>query len=246
MYKSILIFLMIIYIFSEHYVVAANTAEKKEVRFRDILIKSTSYLLVSIFLSIPFIDLYLLLLDSIITLSYFVVEVIQYVYFRKSKRPNIKKAFVLFQVLHVICLAIMAYIWTKLGFELAELSFVKVFFETVNLSEFATGKWVLALLVIYKPANCFIQNLIGDYKPKEEKQEFQVDKNIGRVIGTLERIIMLVLVSIGQYSAIGLVLTAKSIARYEKISKDEKFAEYYLLGTLMSAGIVICCSVVLF
>ena len=43
----------------------------------------------------------------------------------------------------------------------------------------------------------------------------------------------------GQYSAVGLVLTAKSIARksiarYDRISKDQSFAEYYLLGTLLS------------
>ena len=54
------------------------------------------------------------------------------------------------------------------------------------------------------------------------------------MIGTIERIIMIILISMNQYSALGLVLTAKSIARYERISKDEGFAEYYLLGTLMS------------
>lgn len=29
-------------------------------------------------------------------------------------------------------------------------------------------------------------------------------------------------------------MTAKSIARYDRISKDQEFAEYYLLGTLLS------------
>lgn len=72
------------------------------------------------------------------------------------------------------------------------------------------------------------------------------DNNVGRVIGTVERVIMLILIYMDQYSAIGLVLTAKSIARYDRITKDEKFAEYYLLGTLISAGIVIACAVLLF
>ena len=57
---------------------------------------------------------------------------------------------------------------------------------------------------------------------------------LGDFIGTLERIIMVVLMSINQHSAVGLVLTAKSIARYDKISKDQEFAEHYLLGTLLS------------
>jgi hypothetical protein len=33
---------------------------------------------------------------------------------------------------------------------------------------------------------------------------------------------------------LGFILTAKSIARYDAITKDQKFAEYYLIGTLVS------------
>ncbi|MCP1101802.1 hypothetical protein M2454_001335 [Aequitasia blattaphilus] len=52
---------------------------------------------------------------------------------------------------------------------------------------------------------------------------------------------MVILISAGQYAAIGLVLTAKSIAWYDKITKDPEFSEYYLLGTLLStlAAIVV-------
>ena len=56
---------------------------------------------------------------------------------------------------------------------------------------------------------------------------------------------MLIFISIGQYSAIGLVLTAKSIARYDKIAKDPEFAEYYLLGTLLSTAAAIIASFLL-
>ena len=60
------------------------------------------------------------------------------------------------------------------------------------------------------------------------------DKSVGRHIGTLERIIMMIFISIQQFSAVGLVLTAKSIARFNKIQKEQYFAGYYLLGTLSS------------
>lgn len=56
---------------------------------------------------------------------------------------------------------------------------------------------------------------------------------------------MLIFLSKDQYAAIGFVLTAKSIARYDKITKDEKFAEYYLLGTLVSTLCVIICSMLI-
>ena len=47
-----------------------------------------------------------------------------------------------------------------------------------------------------------------------------------------------------QYSAVGLVLTAKSIARYDRITKEQNFAEHYLLGTLLSTIVAVCVSIV--
>lgn len=55
----------------------------------------------------------------------------------------------------------------------------------------------------------------------------------GRLIGILERTLMLALILYGQWAAIALLITAKSIARFEEI-KVRKFAEYYLVGTLTS------------
>ena len=103
-------------------------------------------------------------------------------------------------------------------------------------------------MIIHKPANIMIQNLIGNYKPKTkvDSTEIKFDNNVGRVIGTVERVIMFILIYMNQYSATGLVLTAKSIARYNKIANEKDFAEYYLLGTLISLGIVIACAVLLF
>ena len=102
-------------------------------------------------------------------------------------------------------------------------------------------RWVLAILFVHIPANLLIQNFLRDYKPKRDEALIRADNRAGRRIGTIERLIMLVLMSMDQYAAIGLVLTAKSIARYDKITKDEKFAEYYLLGTLVSTLCVIVC-----
>ncbi|HCJ67465.1 MAG TPA: hypothetical protein DHV62_09155 [Elusimicrobia bacterium] len=55
----------------------------------------------------------------------------------------------------------------------------------------------------------------------------------GAIIGILERIFTLTLVLINQYESLALILTAKTIARFEEL-KDRKFAEYYLIGTLSS------------
>ena len=126
-------------------------------------------------------------------------------------------------------------------------------------------RWLLLLLLIYKPVNIMIHQLFSDFKPvtwKElmgkglpklmaaslrvgeadgtQKDDYEVeirlvkDKKAGAIIGFLERLIIVIFISIHQYAAIGLVLTAKSIVRYDRIAKDQEFSEYYLIGTLFS------------
>ncbi len=124
-------------------------------------------------------------------------------------------------------------------------------FQTFGVHETVILKWVLVLLLIHKPANILISNILSAYRPGEQKVrdkkitvEKSMDRNAGRMIGTLERIIMVIFIAIGQYSAVGLVLTAKSIARYDRISKDQLFAEYYLLGTLLSTICAVTAAVI--
>lgn len=64
------------------------------------------------------------------------------------------------------------------------------------------------------------------------------EARVGAVIGMLERITVVALVLVGQYAAIGLVVTAKTIARFRQLD-DRQFAEYYLLGTLASIATAI-------
>ena len=93
-------------------------------------------------------------------------------------------------------------------------------------------KYCLAFLIAGNFSNKIIRDLLLPYQPKEKKK----DNNLrtGAFIGTLERILVLLLFSLNQFAAAGLVFTAKSIARYNKIAEDQTFAEYYLLGTLLS------------
>jgi hypothetical protein len=60
-----------------------------------------------------------------------------------------------------------------------------------------------------------------------------IDIARGRTIGALERAIALTLVLLGQYGALGLLVAAKSVARFKAL-EDREFAEYFLIGTLAS------------
>lgn len=52
-------------------------------------------------------------------------------------------------------------------------------------------------------------------------------------IGWLERFVVLTALILQSPATVGLILTAKSIARYPEL-KSVRFAEYFLIGTLLS------------
>ena len=78
--------------------------------------------------------------------------------------------------------------------------------------------------------------LRGDlYLPGETNDELQ---NAGMYIGRLERFLVLTALLLQSPATVGLILTAKSIARYPEL-KSVRFAEYFLIGTLLSISAAI-------
>lgn len=75
----------------------------------------------------------------------------------------------------------------------------------------------------------FVRALLDSFRVGEDEGL----AGAGALIGVLERILTLTLVLVAEYTAIVLVLTAKSIARFESL-KNREFAEYYLIGTFSS------------
>ena len=59
---------------------------------------------------------------------------------------------------------------------------------------------------------------------------------VGEAIGIIERLLIVTFVLVGAESAIGLVIAAKTLARFKQLD-DRDFAEYYLLGTLASVAV---------
>ncbi len=100
------------------------------------------------------------------------------------------------------------------------------------------SKWILAILFLINPASEIIRLTLLPYQ-SSKGSDIQNLPNAGRLIGILERLIIFSLLYQGQYGAIGFVLTAKSVARYNKIAESPSFAESYLLGTLLSSLLTI-------
>ena len=92
--------------------------------------------------------------------------------------------------------------------------------------------YCLLFLILLNPTAVFIKKLFS-FLFDESKEETLENNNAGSTIGKLERVITAILLLCNQYGVIGLVLTAKSIARFKQL-EEKDFAEKYLIGTLMS------------
>ncbi|MDD4516704.1 DUF3307 domain-containing protein [Massilibacteroides sp.] len=135
------------------------------------------------------------------------------------------------QLLHLIVLyGVVSFFWTR---NQVFPSYLELF--SVNQLLIFTG-----FLLCMKPANVVIRICLASlnlYASNEKESGNDLEK-AGRWIGTIERILTLVLVMLQQYAAIGFIIAAKSILRYND-SKTGK-AEYVLIGTLLSFGIAVC------
>jgi hypothetical protein len=101
---------------------------------------------------------------------------------------------------------------------------------------------IFGLLLSANEANLVIRAVFDrlDLKPHTAADHkgggtFDVGEfNRGRVIGLLERALLYGFILQAQYGAIGFILAAKAFTRFKEL-ENRSFAEYVLIGTLLSA-----------
>ena len=249
MMKYTFMIFVIVHILCDFYFQTENTALKKQTQFKWVLYHSFIYGGTAALLFFIFLPQLNWKYIAYFIFSHGVIDIGKYSickYLHKigcNSRKISRTAFFADQILHIAVIILIVYAMRE--FDIRELyrQSAASFFSAFGISEMVFLTWTVKLLALHKPVNIMIGHILAFYKPAESTGENINDKNAGRYIGTLERIIMAIFISLGQYSAVGLVLTAKSIARYDRISKEQDFAEYYLLGTLLSTISAICISI---
>jgi hypothetical protein len=95
----------------------------------------------------------------------------------------------------------------------------------------------LAYLLVTRPASMLIGFLLTPWLPTTDTGVSL--KNAGARIWYLERALLVTFVLLNQWAAIGFLLTAKGILRFNDIRSDahRPSSEYVLLGTLSSFAI---------
>lgn len=250
MVRGYFAYLLLGHILGDFYLQTQVVSDRKEKSLKWVILHGAAYLGAYVIAALPIFSIEVALVGMVASIAHFSVDMIKYgssLKISNGRNTNILERNIFFadQTLHAVSLMIIAYAATLYCTPITSPGLITGFLEVVGMTGEAASSWIIAVLLIHKPVNIAIQKLLMVYKPISSNVTRINDNNAGRFIGTVERLIMLILISNGQYSAIGLVLTAKSIARYDKIAKEPEFAEYYLLGTLLSTLCVIIASTIL-
>ena len=157
----------------------------------------------------------------------------------KSFQPERVKFFLIDQFLHLMVILLCWY------FSFLKWEDIKLFGEQLSYNE---AFWIVAAAFVFLgfPAGIMIGKLTKKWQDqiKETATEVMALADAGKWIGILERTIILVLILQEQYGAIGLLIAAKSILRFNQTNSQEAKTEYVLIGSLISIGLAIVVGVV--
>lgn len=98
-------------------------------------------------------------------------------------------------------------------------------------------KVITAIIFLTAPSGILIGQFTSQWRDKIENAESLA--NAGKWIGIVERIIVFIFVLNAQFSAIGLLVAAKGIIRFNEKERPEIKTEYLVIGTLMSIAIAV-------
>ncbi len=152
----------------------------------------------------------------------------------KSARPDTMRFFIIDQVLHLVMI-FLAWLWFTHGQLILLYDAFNVFSHT--------GFWVVATgyLLVLQPFSIIVNKFIRKWQQPVEGQfestgSTQGLPEAGKWIGYLERILILTLILVQQFAAIGFLITAKSIFRFGEITgkRGRAEAEYVLIGSFIS------------
>ncbi len=146
-------------------------------------------------------------------------------------------AFVLDQAFHVLVLAAVT-LWLVGSAET-----LNMIAEVWLHYRFDAGLILAAYLIVVFGCGWLNRLLLDSLYPGSSDQSaVEADAGLaqaGMRIGWLERFLMLSAFLAQAWAALGLVLAAKSVFRFEDIKRGRRHAEYFLIGTLVSVAEVV-------
>lgn len=167
---------------------------------------------------------------SIIVVSHYAIDLAKLYAMPLFKYKSIP--FFVDQFLHVLVLYCCAFYGNLMEF-------------TVLLFQEMDWALVNAIVFVSFPAAIIMGKLLEGMSSQIEFDHKSLP-NAGKYIGIIERLFVLVFIILGRWEAIGLLITAKSVFRFNdlKESNSRKLTEYILIGTLLSFGLAIITGII--
>ncbi|WP_431136923.1 DUF3307 domain-containing protein [Psychroserpens mesophilus] len=162
---------------------------------------------------------------TLIVASHLVVDVIK---LNLEKKVNLRLLFAIDQIVHLLIIGIIVYLNEPFAIELN------------NIFTKHSLLFILSILLITYVSAIIMKMIMSKWNLEEDNSDDSL-KSAGKYIGILERLFVFGFIILNQWSAIGLLIAAKSVFRFGDLSraKDRKLTEYILIGTLISFGLAI-------
>jgi hypothetical protein len=153
----------------------------------------------------------------------------------KSYQKQTATYFLVDQLLHLLVL-FSCWFFTFITWDMVAMAWQKL---NTNLSLWKT---ITAMVFVTMPAGILIGQLTKQWRDKLPEAENLA--NAGKWIGIIERIVILLFVLRGEYSAIGLLVAAKGFIRFSEKDRQEIKTEYLVIGTLLSIALALIAGLV--
>jgi len=168
-------------------------------------------------------DLGLWRIAAIIAVSHYIIDLGKL--YISSKRPSRQWPFFVDQLLHILVL--MSVVFFGRANELF-----------LSFQHIINWKLLTAYVFLSLPAGIIIDKCLANWSVEEAGKASL--PQAGKLIGILERLLVLTFILLNHWEAIGFLITAKSVFRFNDLKiADRKLTEYILIGTLLSFGIAI-------
>lgn len=139
-----------------------------------------------------------------------------------------KYSFFIDQIIHVIIIGSIVLLYNHF-FELNPVFDISLSVRSLLI--------IASFIFCAKPANIFIKETFKAFDIHPNNSGNDDLPNAGKLIGIIERYLVLLFIILNQFEAVGFLIAAKSILRF----KDDNTikTEYVLVGTMLSFGIAI-------
>ncbi len=158
----------------------------------------------------------------VITVTHYLIDLV------KAYLPHNFRYFILDQAAHITVILVC---WLAVSGLMPSWEILADFY-------YRDSFWIVAACVVFLtyPSGFIIAKATKPWSDQVVASEGREGTGLisaGKYIGVVERLIICILVYLNQYEAIGLLITGKSILRYNSANEEIK-TEYLLVGTLIS------------